>query len=247
MYFYSLALLGSPLEFLTYHSDIIVPIGSKVSIKLVNRETHGVILASCEKPSFKTSAIVESLSFAYSEFQIKTAQFMAEYYGCSLGEALNLFVPFPVIACYDTQSTEDTWIPNQVLDDRNPSSAFKNTRSPIKSERTGTITLSSTRDDAMATKASMNLATFISDIGAYYTANGSATASNSNVNLAGDGCFSATFASNGGLVTIASAGSTPSCLIAHSIALAAGNLGIKDFGGQVSAIDNKILSQYFLY
>jgi general secretion pathway protein G len=91
--------------------------------------------------------------------------------------------------------------------------------------------LSSTRDDAMATKASMNLATFISDIGAYYTANGSATASNSGVSLTQDGCFSATFASNGGLVTIASAGSTPSCLIAHSIASAAGNLGIKDFGG----------------
>ncbi len=91
--------------------------------------------------------------------------------------------------------------------------------------------LASTRDDAMATKASMNLATFISDIGAYYTANGTATASNSNVSLTQDGCFSATFSSSGGLVTIASSGSTPSCLIAHSIASGAGNLGIKDFGG----------------
>ncbi len=91
--------------------------------------------------------------------------------------------------------------------------------------------LASTRDDAIATKASMNLATFISDIGAYYTANGSATASNSGVNLAQDGCFSATFASSGGLVTIASSGSTPSCLIAHSIASGAGDLGVKDFGG----------------
>ena len=117
MYFYSLALLGSPLELLTYHSDVIVPIGSKVSILLRSREAHGIVLSSCEKPLFKTSAIAQSLPFVYSRNQIKTAQFIAEYYGCSLGEALNLFVPFPVIVCYDTQSTGDAWIPHQVLDD----------------------------------------------------------------------------------------------------------------------------------
>ena len=94
MYFYSLALLGSPLELLTYHSNVLLPIGSKVSLLLRNREAHGVVLSSEEKPLFKTSAIVESHPFVYSQKQIKTAQFMAEYYGCSLGEALNLFVPF---------------------------------------------------------------------------------------------------------------------------------------------------------
>lgn len=94
MYFYSLALLGSPLELLTYHSNVLLPIGSKVSLLLRNREVHGVVLSSEEKPLFKTSSIVELLPFVYSQNQIKTAQFMAEYYGCSLGEALNLFVPF---------------------------------------------------------------------------------------------------------------------------------------------------------
>jgi primosomal protein N' (replication factor Y) len=71
-----------------------LPIGSKVSLLLRNREVHGVVLSSEEKPLFKTSSIVELLPFVYSQNQIKTAQFMAEYYGCSLGEALNLFVPF---------------------------------------------------------------------------------------------------------------------------------------------------------
>ncbi|MDP3588692.1 MAG: prepilin-type N-terminal cleavage/methylation domain-containing protein [Sulfuricurvum sp.] len=91
--------------------------------------------------------------------------------------------------------------------------------------------LAATRDDAKATKASMNLATFISDIGAYYTSHGSATASNSGVSLASDGCFTSTFSSNGALLTIASSGTTVDCTIAHSIASKAGNLGLKDFGG----------------
>jgi prepilin-type N-terminal cleavage/methylation domain-containing protein len=91
--------------------------------------------------------------------------------------------------------------------------------------------LAATRDDAAATKASMNLAAFISDIGGYYTSHGSATASDSNVVLANDGCFTASFASSGALVTIASTGTTLACTTAHSIASKAGNLGVKDFGG----------------
>ncbi len=88
--------MGSPLEPLTYHSDIELAVGSKVSLVLVNREMVGIVLCRVEKPEFKTSAIIELLSFVYSQHQIKTAQFINEYYGCSLGEALNLFVPFEV-------------------------------------------------------------------------------------------------------------------------------------------------------
>ncbi|MCX6061694.1 MAG: primosomal protein N', partial [Campylobacterales bacterium] len=94
MYYYSLALLGSHLDSLTYHSKIPLSIGAKVSIKLINRETEGVILSAVEMPMFKTNSILEILPFVYSESQIKIAQFMAEYYGSSVGEALNLFVPF---------------------------------------------------------------------------------------------------------------------------------------------------------
>ncbi|MDQ1297816.1 MAG: hypothetical protein QG558_354, partial [Campylobacterota bacterium] len=118
MYFYSLALLGSPLELLTYHSEILLNTGSQVSLTLGKREMKGVVIDSTEKSTFKTQPIIEILPFFFSATQIKMAQFMAEYYGCSLGEALNLCVPFPVIPYYDTESTEEASIPNQVRDDK---------------------------------------------------------------------------------------------------------------------------------
>lgn len=94
MYYYALALLGSPLEPLTYHAQTPLVIGSEVEATLSNRNMRGVIIAQCEEPAFTTQAIGEITSFFYSDPQIRSAQFMAEYYGCSLGEALNLFVPF---------------------------------------------------------------------------------------------------------------------------------------------------------
>ena len=94
MYFYSIALLGSPLEPLTYHSENLFSIGAEVEITLSNRAVHGVVIDQCEKPDFKTSLIVSCSDFYYSDSQIKTAQFMSDYYGCSLGEALNLFIPY---------------------------------------------------------------------------------------------------------------------------------------------------------
>ncbi|WP_366519964.1 type II secretion system protein [Sulfuricurvum sp.] len=92
--------------------------------------------------------------------------------------------------------------------------------------------LAATRDDAAATKASMNLAAFISDIGTYYTSRGSLdlTSAATNVDLAQDGCFTAT-AVGSTAVSIASSGTTLACTTAHSIASKAGNLGLKDFGG----------------
>ncbi|MDP3465793.1 MAG: primosomal protein N', partial [Sulfuricurvum sp.] len=94
MHFYSIALLGSPLESLTYHSDTVLEKGTKVSVPLSSREMEGVILLAVEKPAFKTHSILETFPFIYSEIQLQIASFMSEYYGCSLGEALNLFVPF---------------------------------------------------------------------------------------------------------------------------------------------------------
>ncbi|MDD5210821.1 MAG: primosomal protein N', partial [Sulfuricurvum sp.] len=112
--------MGSPLELLTYHSDTLLEIGFQVSVTLGKREMKGVVLENTEQPIFKTQSIIEILPFFFSPTQIKMAQFMAEYYGCSLGEALNLCVPFPVIPCCDTESTEEAWIPNQVRDDKIP-------------------------------------------------------------------------------------------------------------------------------
>jgi prepilin-type N-terminal cleavage/methylation domain-containing protein len=91
--------------------------------------------------------------------------------------------------------------------------------------------LAATRDDAKASKAASNLATYIADVGAYYTSKGSLSTSTdaTNVILAQDGCFTGT--PSGTQVTIASAGSTPACTAAHSMASNAGNIKIHNFGG----------------
>jgi len=94
VYFYHIALLGSPLESLTYHSTSLLVIGTEIEVTLSNRAMRGVVVASCEKPDFSTQSVGEITPFFYSDTQIQIAKFMAEYYGCSLGEALNLFVPF---------------------------------------------------------------------------------------------------------------------------------------------------------
>jgi primosomal protein N' (replication factor Y) len=96
VHFYKIALLGSPLELLTYHSDKSLETGNAVEVTLSKRSLQGVVISESEKPVFITQPIGESTSFFYSDTQIQNAQFMGEYYGCSLGEALNLFVPFSI-------------------------------------------------------------------------------------------------------------------------------------------------------
>ncbi|MDP2850969.1 MAG: primosomal protein N' [Sulfuricurvum sp.] len=114
MFFYQIALLGSPLDSLTYHSQTPLVIGSEVEVTLSNRSMRGVIIAQCEEPAFTTQPIGEISDLFYSDTQIQNAQFMAEYYGCSLGEALNLFVPYQCHCGLDPQSE----IPNLVRDDK---------------------------------------------------------------------------------------------------------------------------------
>ena len=78
MYFYQIALLGSPLELLTYQSDTLLEIGIQVSITLSKREMKGVVIDGVDKPDFKTESILEVFPFFLSSTQIKMAQFMAE-------------------------------------------------------------------------------------------------------------------------------------------------------------------------
>ncbi|MDD5117535.1 MAG: primosomal protein N' [Sulfuricurvum sp.] len=96
MLFYRIALLGSPLEPLTYHSDDFLPVGREVEVTLSSRILQGVVIDECEQPVFATQPIGMIRSFFYSDHQIQSAQFMSEYYGCSLGETLNLYVPYSV-------------------------------------------------------------------------------------------------------------------------------------------------------
>ena len=94
MYFFNIALLNSPLEPLTYAFNTSLALGSEVQIKLRNRTMRGVLVGTCDEPSFKTVSIDEISDLVYSSKQLKMAKFISEYYFCSLGEALNLFVPF---------------------------------------------------------------------------------------------------------------------------------------------------------
>ncbi|OHD88627.1 MAG: hypothetical protein A2W83_01985 [Sulfuricurvum sp. RIFCSPLOWO2_12_43_5] len=57
MYYYNLALLGSPLEPLTYHSENFLIIGAEVEVTLSNRIMQGVVISECEKPDFTTQPI----------------------------------------------------------------------------------------------------------------------------------------------------------------------------------------------
>lgn len=94
--YYSISLLGSPLEPFTYHSPQTIAIGTKVSVHVRNRILDGVIISTCGKPEFKTNEILEVSDFWYSDKQIALAQFIFTYYFSSLGEALGLMIPYAI-------------------------------------------------------------------------------------------------------------------------------------------------------
>jgi primosomal protein N' (replication factor Y) len=102
MNYYEIALLKSPLEPLTYQSIENIDIGQKVTIKLQNRTTFGIILKEVEKPSFKTLDILDTTNEYYDNTMLKTAQFISLYYVCSLGEALSIYTPFYNVDKLDT-------------------------------------------------------------------------------------------------------------------------------------------------
>jgi len=94
--------------------------------------------------------------------------------------------------------------------------------------------LAATRDDAKASKAANDLATYIADVGSYYTAKGilDTSASATNVVLANDACFEGASSGSSAIsITTGSSASTAGCLGAYSIASKAGNIGTKVFGG----------------
>jgi primosomal protein N' (replication factor Y) len=151
--YYAIALLGNPLDPLTYSSTMQLPAGNKVGVTLSGRLCEGVILSCREQPSFATEPIVEILPFIYDDFQRQSAHFMATYYGCSIGEALTLFVPFPIIPCDDTKSL----VLNHLGEDEVSPHCLK---IPI------TITLSPTQNEALNFLRSHPLALLFGDTGA---------------------------------------------------------------------------------
>ena len=94
MYYYQIALLKSPLLPLTYQSEQALLLGSVVEVTLSKRTIQGVVIAEVEKPSFACEAISFTCKTFYPSKTLELARFIAEYYVCSLGEALVLFVPY---------------------------------------------------------------------------------------------------------------------------------------------------------
>ena len=94
MNYYKVSLLSSPLDPLTYQSLSELDIGTVVDVVLNNRELQGTILSGCDKPSFDTLDILNIQEFYYSSKQMELAKFISIYYICSLGDALNLMIPF---------------------------------------------------------------------------------------------------------------------------------------------------------
>ena len=93
MHYYLVSLLKSPLSPLTYQSSKTLDIGNIVHISLNKRELLGVILETVDEPSFTCEEISSTCKAYYTKETLDLAKFIAEYYVCSLGEALALFVP----------------------------------------------------------------------------------------------------------------------------------------------------------
>ena len=96
MNYYEVSLLKSPLNPLTYQSDDVIEIGTKVLVKLRNRKSlsEAVITKNVEKPTFKCVEIDEVTSLFYDDKMLTVSKFISQYYVSSLGESLGLYIPF---------------------------------------------------------------------------------------------------------------------------------------------------------
>jgi len=96
LYYYEVALSNYPLEPLTYKSENKLNVYIQVEVKLRNRKEIGTVLKEVEEPSFKCIDVQEVLPFTLNKETVSIANFMAQYYFCSIGEALAQFVPASV-------------------------------------------------------------------------------------------------------------------------------------------------------
>lgn len=96
MNFYEVSFLKSPLAPLTYQSTEEINIGTKVFVPLGKRRKNSdaVVIKKVEKPTFKCLDINEITTEFYSSMMLEIAKFVSQYYVCSLGEALSVFIPF---------------------------------------------------------------------------------------------------------------------------------------------------------
>ena len=106
MHYYDIALINSPLNSFTYQSQGAIEIGTKVKVKVKNRDAYGVVLSIAKEPDFKTCEILEVDDLIYSDKQLSLAKFISSYYFCSLGEALGIMLPYVSTHSYNKQGSE---------------------------------------------------------------------------------------------------------------------------------------------
>lgn len=96
MNYYEVSLLKSPLEPLTFQSEEDLELGTKVEVPLRNRKNYSdaVVVKKVEEPSFKCRDIKVITEFFYDNKMLEIAKFISQYYVCSFGEALSIFIPF---------------------------------------------------------------------------------------------------------------------------------------------------------
>ena len=109
MYYYEVVLQRSSAPKLTYRSAEKLSVGSIVDVPLKSTLKKAMIIEEVAKPETFDADEIESVSeFYYSEKQMETARFIAEYYFSSLGEALSLFVPYRRLEPHSPDSTSGT-------------------------------------------------------------------------------------------------------------------------------------------
>jgi len=91
--YYLVSLLNSPLSPLTYTYDEELKQGNIVEVTLNSKSRFGVVVSKTEKPEFTCSDILSVKDEFFCEETLGLAKFISEYYVCSLGDALNLFIP----------------------------------------------------------------------------------------------------------------------------------------------------------
>lgn len=91
--YYLVSLLNSPLQALTYTHDEELKSGNIVEVTLNSKSKLGVVISKTTKPEFTCNDIVSVKDEYFDEVSLSLAKFISEYYVCSLGDALNLFVP----------------------------------------------------------------------------------------------------------------------------------------------------------
>jgi len=92
-HYFLISLLSSPLSPLTYESEYDLKAGNIVEVTLNKKARLGVVLSQTAEPSFKCEAIIGVKEEFYTQNTLSLAKFISDYYVCSLGDALKLFIP----------------------------------------------------------------------------------------------------------------------------------------------------------